>query len=356
MLIVCRLSLKEDMAAAAVPSGYRLSASINEDHQHPIYCVAFSPAEHKNDDAEGSKKSALKYFSTCAGQYVHIYEISNDANKNEKRLMVRQVYCDVDEEEEFFTCAFGGKGFTEGKSNASNNNKSKPIYIGDKKRSKSSKKRQRKNDEDDSRIHHDLSQRQGPPLLCVSGKTGIIKVVDTVLQSLVMTLVGHGDSVNDLKCSPANESLLLSASKDHSIRLWNLQYGHMIAIFAGHDGHRGEVLSLSWHYSGTKFASSAFDNTIKLWNVSDDKLMTRNSEKEGPIKAAIRKSYEIEPDDKIKTVIEQTPYFSTDSIHDLPGCVGKKNSVYVPLMCCELRMLTSSTHFILSSRLCTVCR
>ena len=253
--------------------------------------------------------------------------------------MVRQVYCDVDEEEEFYTCAFGGKGFTEGKSNASNNNKSKPIYIGDNKRSKS-KKRRRENDEDDNRIHHDLSQRQGPPLLCVAGQRGIIKVIDTVLQSLVITLVGHGDSVNDLKCSPANESLLLSASKDHSIRLWNLQYCHMIAIFAGHDGHRGEVLSLSWHCSGAKFASSAFDNTIKLWNVSDDKLTAGNSEKEGPIQVAIRKSFEIEPDDKIKTVIEQTPYFSTDSIHDLPGCVGKTNSVYIPLMYCELRMLT----------------
>ena len=149
-----------------------------------------------------------------------------------------------------------------------------------------------------------------------------------MLQSLVMTLLGHGDSVNDLKCSPTNESLLLSASKDHSIRLWNLQHGQMIAIFAGHDGHRGEVLSLSWHYSGTKFASSAFDNTIKLWNVSD-KLITGQSEKEGPIQAAIRKSFEMEYGDKFKTVIEQTPYFSTDSIHDLPGCVGTNNSVYV---------------------------
>ena len=325
-----------------MPSGYRLSASINEDHQHPIYCVAFSPAEHQNDD-DGSKKSALKYFSTCAGQYVHIYEISNDANKNEKRLMVRQVYCDVDEEEEFYTCAFGGKGFAEGKSSASNN-KSKPIYIGDNKRS-NSKKRQRKNDEDGSGIHHDLSQRQGPPLLCVAGKRGIIKVIDTVLQSLVMTLVGHGDSVNDLKCSPANETLLLSASKDHSIRLWNLQYGHMIAIFAGHDGHRGEVLSLSWHYSGTKFASSAFDNTIKLWNVSDDKLTAGKSEKEGPLQAAVRKSFEMAPSDKFKTVIEQTPYFSTDSIHDLPGCVGKKNIMCMFLVYCRLRMLTPSTQY-----------
>eukprot|EP00986_Skeletonema_menzelii_P019016 scaffold27052_cov169-Skeletonema_menzelii.AAC.4 len=323
--------------AAALPSGYRLSASIKEAHEHPIYCVSFSPADHKNE-VGGSNKSALKYFSTCAGQFVHIYEVdmgvSDGVNKQEKRIMVRQVFCDVDDEEEFYTCAFGSRGITEGKSNAPNN-KSKAIYFGGNqcKRSKGTK-RQRKNDEDNSRIH-DLSQRQGPPLLCVAGKRGIIKVIDTVLQSLVMTLLGHGDSVNDLKCCPTNESLLLSASKDHSIRLWNLQHGHMIAIFAGHDGHRGEVLSLSWHYSGTKFASSAFDNTIKLWNVSD-KLTTGQSEN---IQAAIRKSFEMEHDDKFKTVIEQTPYFATDSIHDLPGCVGTNEFVYFPHVYCKLRIV-----------------
>jgi len=327
--------------AAAIPSGYRLCASTNEDHDHPIYCVAFSPAVHQNDD-DGSK-SALRYFSTCAGQYIHIYEVHAADNKQEKRLMVRQVYCDVDDEEEFYTCAFGGRGITEGKANNATINQSKAIYIGDNK-GKQSKgtKRQRVNDEHCSTIHN-LSLRQGPPLLCVAGKRGMIKVIDTVLQSLVMTLLGHGDSVNDLKCNPTNKDLLLSGSKDHSIRLWNLQHGQMIAIFAGHDAHRGEVLSLSWHYSGTKFASSAFDNTIKLWNVSDNPI-AEQSEKEGPIQAAIRRSFEMDHGDKFKTAIEQTPYFSTDSIHELPGCVGTNNAA-----CVSLVLQVSFAHIILFS-------
>ncbi len=319
--------------ATAIPSGYRLCASINEAHEHPIYCVAFSPALHENDD-DGSK-SALKYFSTCAGQFIHVYEVDtaisdNNAETKEKSIMVRQVYRDVDDEEEFYTCEFGGRGITEGKANASND-KSKAIYIGDNQCKQSrGTKRQRTNYDHDHSIY-DLSLRQGPPLLCVAGKRGIIKVIDTVLQSLVMTLLGHGDSVNDLKCSPTNESLLLSGSKDHSIRLWNLQHGTLIAIFAGHDGHRGQVLSLSWHCSGTKFASSAFDNTIKLWNVSD-RLIAGQAEKEG---AAIRRSFETKRGDKFTTAIEQTPYFSTDSVHDLPGCVGTDNFVHVLLVPCK---------------------
>eukprot|EP00984_Skeletonema_dohrnii_P013288 scaffold5480_cov93-Skeletonema_dohrnii-CCMP3373.AAC.1 len=66
--------------AAAIPSGYRLCASTDEAHDHPIYCVAYSPAVHQNDD-DGSNKSALQCFSTCAGQYIHIYEIQTADNK-----------------------------------------------------------------------------------------------------------------------------------------------------------------------------------------------------------------------------------------------------------------------------------
>lgn len=321
-----------------MPSGYRLSASIEEAHGHPIYCVAFSPSVHHSDDDGGEPNPNLKYFATCAGKYAHIYEY------RVSHVNIRQVYCDVDDEEQFYTCAFGGRGVTEGKTNGTNN-QNKAIYIGDKKCKQSEKD-----------TIHDLSLRQGPPLLCVAGKRGIIKVIDTVLQSLFLTLLGHGDVVNDLKCSPTNDWLLLSASKDHSIRLWNLQRGQMIAIYAGHDGHRGQVLSVSWHHSGTKFASSAFDNTIKLWNVSDNVITTGEAEKEGPIQAAIRRSFEMEPGDKLKTAIEQTPYFSTDSIHELPGCVGTntKSSVYVSHVL-QVSFDYTNLFSLPLSRLCTIC-
>ena len=143
--------------ATAIPSGYRLSASIHEDHEHPIYCVAFSPALHENDD-DGSK-STLKYFATCAGQFIHVYEVDTAVSDNVKTkqssLTVRQVYRDVDDEEEFYTCAFGGRGITEGKANRNSTAyKSEAIYIGDNKCKQSrGTKRQRMNDEHDNTIH-----------------------------------------------------------------------------------------------------------------------------------------------------------------------------------------------------------
>ena len=52
------------------------------------------------------------------------------------------------------------------------------------------------------------------------------------------------DDIYDIKAKPNEPHLILSASKDFSIRLWNLNSFKQIAIFAGHRGHFAEVLSI----------------------------------------------------------------------------------------------------------------
>ncbi|CAG8497155.1 5791_t:CDS:2 [Ambispora leptoticha] len=107
----------------------------------------------------------------------------------------------------------------------------------------------------------------GLPLLAVAGASGLIKVIDTSKKSLVKVLAGHGDEINELKFHPLSPCLLLSASKDFSIRLWNIKTERVIAVFGGECGHREPVLSIDFHLSGDYFASAAMDHSAKIWSL-----------------------------------------------------------------------------------------
>ncbi len=78
------------------------------------------------------------------------------------------------------------------------------------------------------------------------------------------------DDVYDLKFHPHLKYLLLSASKDCSIRLWNTTTYCQIAIFSGVDGHFGGVNCVDWHASGELFVSGGMDYCVKVWKISPE--------------------------------------------------------------------------------------
>ena len=92
------------------------------------------------------------------------------------------------------------------------------------------------------------------------------------VRQVYVDLMGHGNSINDLRFHPYKPSLLLSASKDESIRLWDVRAVVCVAIFSGDQGHRGEVLSLDVHLDGQRFVSGGMDNAVKAWDFSGASL------------------------------------------------------------------------------------
>ena len=67
--------------------------------------------------------------------------------------------------------------------------------------------------------------------------------------------------------------MLLSASKDHGLRLWNVKTGHNVAIFGGMEGHRDEVISADFNFAGTRIVSSGMDHSIKIWRCDTEELV-----------------------------------------------------------------------------------
>jgi polycomb protein EED len=70
-------------------------------------------------------------------------------------------------------------------------------------------------------------------LLATGGLRGIVKVINCTRKIVSRTIIGHGNSINDIHFHPVDPSLLLTASKDESVRLWNVATGVCIAVFAG---------------------------------------------------------------------------------------------------------------------------
>ena len=79
---------------------------------------------------------------------------------------------------------------------------------------------------------------------------------------LHVTLAGHTGSVTSVSFSPDGKTLA-SASHDNSIKIWNLTDKKLLQTLSG---HKDWVLGLSFSPDGKTIASASVDKTVKLWN------------------------------------------------------------------------------------------
>lgn len=283
-----------------VPSsdGLLESECVQEKQGNIIYSVCWSDDIHRKGE-----NGFVRYLATCSTRYLSIYEVEIfEENKRAGPLILKQSYVDEYEVEDYYVCAFGGRSPQLSDDENRNENEERPTKL------------RRIGDEDRSEIlrqmHRQDDNEGGAQLLCAGGLGRTIKVIDTERQLLLMTLEGHGDEILDLKFSPVDEWMLVSASKDESCRLWNVQIGSCLAIFAGYQGHRDSVVSIAWHPSGHRFASAGMDTTIRIWNLekgsSVHKIMMESRTMTG-------KESQVEPvsDFNRNPLILQFPMFTT---------------------------------------------
>jgi len=247
---------REELEAeeAVVCRGGSFVGYVQEDHRNPVYSVSFWP---------GSAGEPWHHLCAAGANRASVYGVAADGEPRdgEERVELRQVYEDGDEDERFYTSCWTYRPGAEG----------------------------------------------AQPLLCVAGSRGIAKIIDVEAGALDMALIGHGNAINDACFSPADPCLLLTASKDESIRLWNVRTNVTIAIFAGDRGHRDEVLAVDAHLTGAAFCSAGMDNTVKVWQLDSEAIVE-----------AARLSHEEprRPDFRpFPTVNEQFPKYSSAQVH-----------------------------------------
>jgi len=223
---------------------YKCIGYWKENHGHPIFGVSVN---HHLSDPDPT------VFATVGYNRVTIYEAMPDGIK------LLQCYADPDTDENFYTCAWSWDSDT------------------------------------------------GRPVLAAGGCRGIIRLFSPASMNCIRHFVGHGNAINELKFHPQDPNLLLSVSKDHALRLWNVKTEHNIVIFGGVEGHRDEVLSADFNMDGSRIISCGMDHSLKMWRCDTDS-----------IKAAIKLSYThstIKTKKNFPTELCHFPDFSTRDIH-----------------------------------------
>lgn len=223
---------------------YKLSYWLKESHNCPLFGVDMNPQ---------LEKDGHYVFATVGSNKITIYRCTEGGS-----LKLLQAYADPDPEENFYCCTWT----------------------------------------------YDSSM---DPLLLVAGNKGIIRVISTANNDCIKHYKGHGQSINDIKVHPHDPNLLLSASKDYSLRLWNLKTDTCCAIFGGVEGHRDEVLYADFHLKGHKIVSCGMDHSLKIWSTDNSR-----------VESAIRDSYSYDPKKNEKpftTYKQHFPSFTTRDIH-----------------------------------------
>ncbi|KAL6784602.1 hypothetical protein ACKKBF_B02455 [Auxenochlorella protothecoides x Auxenochlorella symbiontica] len=118
------------------------------------------------------------------------------------------------------------------------------------------------------------------PWLLVAGKHGVLNVVNCMSGQLEASLCGHGSAINDIAVHPFHPHIVATASKDHTIRVWNLHVGRPVLICQGDGSHVNEILSLDWRVVGEEWTlvSAGMDSCVKIWDFSPHLPLITDSE------------------------------------------------------------------------------
>jgi WD40 repeat protein len=77
---------------------------------------------------------------------------------------------------------------------------------------------------------------------------------------------GHTDAVYAVAFSPDGK-FLITASFDHTLKLWETATGKEVKTYGGATGHTKQVISVAFNQDGSMIASGSTDNTLKVWDV-----------------------------------------------------------------------------------------
>jgi WD40 repeat protein len=102
--------------------------------------------------------------------------------------------------------------------------------------------------------------------LATAGERNTVKAWDVQTGQELLVLWGHKGDVHTLAFSPDDEGRwIASAGEDSAVRIWDSHGGTLIRTFRG---HRSVVSSLAFSADGRLLVSGSRDHTVKVWDMT----------------------------------------------------------------------------------------
>ncbi|XP_044777827.1 WD repeat and SOCS box-containing protein 1 isoform X2 [Neomonachus schauinslandi] len=122
---------------------------------------------------------------------------------------------------------------------------------------------------------HQFRFGQDQLLLATGLNNGRIKIWDVYTGKLLLNLVDHTEVVRDLTFAPDGSLILVSASRDKTLRVWDLKDdGNMMKVLRG---HQNWVYSCAFSPDSSMLCSVGASKAVFLWNM-DKYTMIRKLE------------------------------------------------------------------------------
>lgn len=96
-----------------------------------------------------------------------------------------------------------------------------------------------------------------------------VKISDFNLIISIITFIAG--AINDMKFHPTSPFFLVTASQDHTIRLWNVFTKVNIAVLSG-EFNRDEVLAIDFNIDGSQIISAGMDRYATIWNINTSEV------------------------------------------------------------------------------------
>ncbi|KAJ4406227.1 hypothetical protein N0V91_004679 [Didymella pomorum] len=103
--------------------------------------------------------------------------------------------------------------------------------------------------------------------------TGEYEPKNFIPKKLVHTYKYHTKSITQVRFIPDSGHLLLSASADSKIAIWDVY--HQRELLRTYSGHTKSVNDIDFNPSGTQFISASYDRYMKLWDTETGKCLNK---------------------------------------------------------------------------------